>query len=156
MVTILIYILCAATVPFGYPTIMCPSIPTRVQFYGVTLIFSWLLFITLAFYLYDHIHLGQLFGLTPQDLVCIRQLDYFCHWLVDMDLFRSYCHGRVVEFGGYVPGWDHSAHTVISCLPFTQILGEIEVVILVCKKILNPIHVPSFAGFFLHSLQVSR
>ena len=75
-----------------------------------------------------------MFNLVPHDLVDLLQLVNFSHQLVDMALVHGRGNGNVIKCGGYIPSRYYIVYTVISCLSCTQIMGELEVVISVCKK----------------------
>ena len=94
------------------------------------------------------------FDLVPEDLVLLCQLADCFHKLVPVALIRGCNQYNVIERGGYARGMDHSAHAVISCISYTQLLVELEIVIFVHKKNLEP-KPRSFEEFVFHSLQIS-
>ena len=144
----------STVVTLGDPPPTSSTISDWIQFFKVTLIFVCCLFIFLTLPSQKRVCFSKLFNLVSKGLVDLRQLADCCHHLVHVALVRGCSHFQVIQCGGNVMGWDHIFIAVISHISCTQLLGEIEVIVLVHKKPLNEIHICLFARFFLHSLQV--
>ena len=71
--------------------------------------------------------------LFAQDLVCLRQLVDFCHQLVDMELILRNGHRKSVDHRCDAFCWDHDFSNVITNLLRTEILSDLQVMILVRK-----------------------
>ena len=119
----------------------------------VTFIFVELFFLVLSLPCHDRVCLGHLFDLVPQYLISLCQMINCFLQLFHMDLVQGCVKCNVIERGGFVPSWDHSVRAVIFRLSCDQLLGELEVMIFICKKILNSIYVCLFTGFSLRSFQ---
>ena len=51
----------------------------------------------------DFFCLVQIFGMVPEDLVCILQLVGFYHQLVHVDMFQGRVQCKVIKSRGYAP-----------------------------------------------------
>ena len=140
----------------GDPPTMFPEISVRVQFCKVNLHFIWLIFLISSLPFQGHIFLGHMFDLVSQDLVCLYQIVDCWNYMVNMALVCGCDQCKFVKRGGYVPGRYHSVHTMISCLAYTQPLGDLDVIVFVRKKLLksNP-HLFVHGSISLHYLQAS-
>ena len=88
-----------------------------------------------------------------EDIICLYKLEDFLHHQVQVSLFWGCIQSEVIERGEYVSGKDHIVCAFISCLYFDQILDELEVMVLIRKNFLHPIHVHFFVKFHLHYFQ---
>ena len=133
----MMYILLCLTwythVPLCDPLPMSPKISGWIQFCKVTIIFVSCIFIFLTLPIQKRVFWKVV-------LVVLRgswwypSAGGFFHQMVHMYLVLGCGHCQVTQCRGNSPVRYHRIHAVISCISCTQILSEIEAMILVCEK----------------------